>query len=59
MGGKTWGLVREPDNASRNRCDATLWRDNFSDQAFPNQRHAARMHLNDESHQVNDVDTEF
>ncbi len=54
-------LVREPDNASRNRCDATRWRDNFSDQAHPTQRHAARMHLHDESHQVNDGigDTQF
>jgi hypothetical protein len=32
---KRWDLVREPDNASRNRCDATLWRDYLSGQEQP------------------------
>jgi hypothetical protein len=49
------GLVRALDNASRNRCDATRWRDNFSDQAHPTQRHAVRVHL----HQLHDGDTQF
>lgn len=42
---KRGNIVRELDNASRNRCDATRWRDNFSGQAHPTQRHAVRMHL--------------
>ena len=47
---KRWDLVREPDNASRNRCDATLWRDYLSGQEHSNQRQAVRMH----PHQAND-----
>ena len=49
------GLVRELDIASRNRCDATRWRDDFSDQAHPPQRQAVRMHL----HPAHDCDTQF
>ena len=50
---RTW--VRELDIASRNCCDATRWRDDFSDQAHPPQRQAVRMHL----HPAHDCDTQF
>ena len=43
--GTLCGNVCELDNASRNRCDATRWRDDFSDQAHSTQRQAMRMHL--------------
>ena len=42
---KRGDIVRELDNASRNRCDATRWRDDFSDQAHSRQRQAGHMHL--------------
>lgn len=42
---KRGDIVCELENASRNRCDATRWRDDFSDQAHSTQRQAMRMHL--------------
>ncbi len=52
---KRGDIVCELDNASRNRCDATRWRDDFSDQAHSTQRQAMRMHL----HIVHVCDTQF